>query len=125
MAKKRALDKLQNEILQTIGEATGSRLPIERGLDSTFYTHGYGKLVGSHPGIIGETVLKGLKDTLSTFITDYMESNAAYEATFADKRLRGVDRAIKGHSFRLRQTDRNLEGIDLWRKRYEEVLKAR
>ena len=100
-------------------------LPIDRGLDSTVYTHGYGKLVGSHPGIIGETVLKGLKDTLSLFITDYMESNAAYEATFADKRLRGVDRAIKGNSFRLRQSDQNFEGIDLWRKRYEEVLKTR
>ena len=32
VAKRHAVAKLQNEILQTVGEASGSRLPIERGL---------------------------------------------------------------------------------------------
>ena len=100
-------------------------LPIDRGLDSTVYTGTYGNLVGSHPSLMKETILEGLKEILGRFILDYRESNRKYEATFTDKRLRGVDRAIKGNSFRLRQFSKTLDGIDQWRKRYEAMMKKR
>ncbi len=100
-------------------------LPTDRGLDSPVYGFGYGNLVGSHPGIIKETVLDGLKKNLAWFINDYVESNVAYDQTFNDLRLRGVDRAIKGNSFRLRSVGGDLKGIGEWRKRYEGLIKNR
>ena len=93
-------------------------IPLDRGTGSTFIPgkQGYA-VVGTHDGS-KKFILDALEVTLDLFILDYLESNLKYEATFRDKKLRGVDRAMKGAL--LTKTDDGF--LDEWLKHYDALM---
>ena len=93
-------------------------IPLDRGPGSPFIPgkQGYA-VVGTHDGS-KKFILDALEVTLDLFILDYLESNLKYMDTFTDKKLRGVDRAMKGAL--PTKTDDGF--LDEWLKRYEDLI---
>ena len=94
-------------------------IPLDRGTGSTFIPgkQGYA-VVGTHDGS-KKFILDALEVTLDLFILDYLESNLKYMDTFRDKKLRGVDRAMKG-ALPPKAEDGFL--LDEWLKRYDALM---
>ena len=75
-------------------------------------------LSGIHSFGSKKFILDALEVPLDLFILDYLESNLKYEATFRDKKLRGVDRAMKGAL--LTKTEDGF--LDEWLKHYDALI---
>jgi hypothetical protein len=94
-------------------------IPLNRGTGIGFTPRqGTYAPLGIHAGD-KKFILDTLEENLDDFILDYLESNLKYEATFKDKKLRDIDRVIKGAvEAAVRNSEVPLVSQGEWYKRY-------
>jgi hypothetical protein len=99
-------------------------IPLNRGTGELFTpTQGTYRISGTH-GNDKKFILDGVEEVLDRFILDYLESNLKYEATLKDKKLRDIDRVIKGAADAEAKTNnRNTRPQIAWYKRYNALMK--
>jgi hypothetical protein len=99
-------------------------IPSERGMGGLVTpAQGLYSATGSHGGD-EKYILDGLEDFLDRFILDYLESNLKYEATLKDKKLRDIDRVIKGAAD-ADAKKRLYQSQTEWYKRYNALMKEK
>ena len=69
-------------------------------------------------------ILDTVEEQLDRFVLDYLESNLKYEATLKDKKLRDIDRVIKGAADAEAKTGLYKRQV-LWYKRYNALMKEK
>jgi hypothetical protein len=98
-------------------------IPPNRGTGSVFTPH---QGVYSSTGTVGlnkKFILDYMEGLLDRFILDYLESNLKYEATLRDKKLRDIDRVIKGAADADIKNDKLFRSHSPWYKRYNALMK--
>jgi hypothetical protein len=93
---------------------TGLYFAPRQGVYASAGTHGGNK----------KFILDYMEGVLDIFILDYLESNLKYEATLKDKKLRDIDRVIKGAADAEAKTGL-YKSQAAWYKRYNALMKEK
>jgi hypothetical protein len=100
-------------------------IPYNRGTGTSFDpSQGSYSSTGTHGGD-KKFILEWLEGVLDRFILDYLESNLKYEATLKDKKLRDIDRVIKGAADAEAKSGLLYPAQTAWYKRYNALMKEK
>ena len=99
-----------------LNRGTGVRFIPRQGIYASAGTHGGNK----------KFILDYMEGVLDKFILDYLESNIKYEATLKDKKLRDIDRVIKGAAdAEVKAGVSPYTSQTAWYKRYNALMKEK